>query len=261
MLEQLRMQEVTQVILTVPEGAVIPGKHYSVGEPILIIENPALSNLSFLTRRVSADDANGHIGEAGITKNLEFTINDGSVLFGLWSYIYGINNIETNECELRGVEYIRPNKENLLPLTQPPKKMYLYKVEENKNTLISTEDYDVVYDEDEKGEKTYYIEYNNIDKNGTYLAAYSYDVEPLSVSNIKQIHNNIFCGIDIYINAVDLKNDEKHTVYIHCDKVQIDTNLILSVNNSQKASFTPIVVKSIPDGNEVVKDVANIVVI
>ena len=130
-----------------------------------------------------------------------------------------------------------------------------------KNTLISTEDYDVVYDEDEKGEKTYYIEYNNIDKNGTYLAAYSYDVEPLSVSNIKQIHNNIFCGIDIYIDAVDLKNDEKHTVYIHCDKVQIDTNLILSVNNSQKASFTPIVVKSIPDGNEFVKDVAKIVVI
>ena len=49
MLEQLCMQEVSQIILSKPDGAVIPGKNYGVGEPIMIINNPALSSLSFLS--------------------------------------------------------------------------------------------------------------------------------------------------------------------------------------------------------------------
>ena len=80
MLERLRMQEVSQIVLSVPEGVIIPGKNYITGEPIMIINNPALSNLAFLTRSISADDAQGHIGESGITKNMEFTILDKEVL-------------------------------------------------------------------------------------------------------------------------------------------------------------------------------------
>ena len=49
MLEQLCMQEVSQIILSKPDGAVIPGKNYGVGEPIMIINNPALSSLSFFS--------------------------------------------------------------------------------------------------------------------------------------------------------------------------------------------------------------------
>ena len=67
--------------------------------------------------------------------------------------------------------------------------------------------------------------------------------------------------MDIYIDAVDLKNDDKHTVYIHCDKVQVDTDMVLSINDSSKASFTPIRVKSIAEGGELNKDIATIVVI
>ena len=38
MLEQLTMQEVSQIILSVPEGVEIPGKRtYYTGEPIMII--------------------------------------------------------------------------------------------------------------------------------------------------------------------------------------------------------------------------------
>ena len=80
-------------------------------------------------------------------------------------------------------------------------------------------------------------------------------IEAQSVSNIKQIHNNIFCAMDIYIDAVDLKNDDKHTVYIHCDKVQIDTDMVLSINDSSKASFTPIRVRSVPESEGLVATV------
>lgn len=261
MLEQLRMQEVTQVILTVPEGAVIPGRNYGVGEPVMIIKNPALSNLAFLTKGVSADDANGHIGTSKITKNIDFTINDGSVLFGLWSYLHGFNDTDTDDCELRGIEYLSLDEDGLLPLSAAPKALYLYETYENENILIPGNKYEVVYDEDDKGNKKYYISYNDADKTKEYLAIYNYTVKPLSVSNIKQIHNNVFCAMDIYIDAVDLKNDEKHTVYIHCDKVQVDTDLVLSVNDSRKASFTPIQISSIPEGNELNKDIATVVVI
>ena len=67
--------------------------------------------------------------------------------------------------------------------------------------------------------------------------------------------------MDIYIDAVDLKNDDKHMVYIHCDKVQVDTDMVLSINDSSKASFTPIRVKSIAEGGDLNKNIATIVVI
>jgi hypothetical protein len=51
--------------------------------------------------------------------------------------------------------------------------------------------------------------------------------------------------MDIYFQAVDMDTDEKHGVCIHCDKVQITTDLAIGVNNSGKASFTPIEVRSI----------------
>ena len=86
-------------------------------------------------------------------------------------------------------------------------------------------------------------------------------VDALTVSTIKQVHNNVFCAMDIYIDAVDLKNDDKHTVYIHCDKVQVDTDMILSINDSSKASFTPIRIKSVAQGEELNKDIAKVVVI
>lgn len=67
--------------------------------------------------------------------------------------------------------------------------------------------------------------------------------------------------MDIYIDAVDLKNDDKHVVYIHCDKVQVDTNMVLSINDSSKASFTPIHIKSVATGEDLNKDIATVVVI
>lgn len=261
MLERLRMQEVSQIVLSVPEGVIIPGKNYITGEPIMIINNPALSNLAFLTRSISADDAQGHIGESGITKNMEFTINDGSILYALWSYIYGY--VEENKAyTMRGIEYINVNeKTNRFKLSEKPSKLFLYKVKENTQELIPTTDYCILECEtDIDDEFEYWIEYDNIQDGDIFLVSYEYDVDPLSITNIKQIHNNIICSIDIYIDAVDLKNDNKHIVCIHCDRVQIMTNLVLSINDSSKASFTPIIVKSIPEGDGIDKNVATIVV-
>ena len=43
MLERLRMQEVSQIIFSVPEGAIIAGTDLQVNEPVMIIEKPAMS--------------------------------------------------------------------------------------------------------------------------------------------------------------------------------------------------------------------------
>ena len=63
------------------------------------------------------------------------------------------------------------------------------------------------------------------------------------ITNIKQIHNNIICSIDIYIDAVDLKNDDKHIVCIHCNRVQIMTNLVLSINIWPTTHINPPITK------------------
>lgn len=265
MIEQLRMQEVSQIILSMPEGAEIKNKHFEVGEPVLIINNPALSNLSFVSRPVAANDGQGHIGTAGITSNVDFIINEGSVLYALWSYLYGYNDENPKDTKIRGNEYLIPDKDGYMKLSAKPElrpgidTFYLYKVEDNQNILLSHEDYEFCIT-DEKV-PNYYIHCPGAKETESYFVTYNYFVDATTVSNIKQIHNNIFCAMDIYIDAVDLKNDDKHTVYIHCDKVQVDTDLILSVNNSSKASFTPIRIKSVATGNELNKDIATIVVI
>lgn len=261
MLENLRMQEVSQVVLSVPAGAIIPGKNYSVGEPIMIIENPSLSNLSFLTRTVRVNDAQGHVGESGITKNMEFTINDGTVLFALWSYLYGYVESKEN-CTIRGVEYLTlENNSKLLKLSQKPNKMYFYEIDDSEQKLIPVDAYEVLEYVKDDNNFEYKINYPAAKTNCSYMASYEYMVQPVSISHIKQIHNNIFCTIDIYIEAVDLKNDDKHMVCIHCDKVQIDTDMILTVNSSNQTSFTPILVQSIPEGDGVDKNVATVVVV
>lgn len=261
MIEQLRMQEVSQIILSMPEGAIIKNKHFEVGEPVMVINNPALSNLSFVSKPVGVNDAQGHIGAAGITNNIDFVINEGSVLYALWSYIYGFNDKEPGETKIKGNEYLTADGDGRIILSAQPElnpgidRFYLYKTEDNVNTLLSHD----VYAFEENNEKVIYID--GAQEGDTFFVTYSYKVDATTISHIKQIHNNIFCAMDIYIDAVDLKNDEKHMVYIHCDKVQVDTDMVLSINDSSKASFTPIRIKSIADGDHLNKDIATVVVI
>lgn len=265
MIEQLRMQEVSQIILSMPEGAIIKNKHFEVGEPVMVINNPALSNLSFVSKPVGVNDAQGHIGTAGITNNIDFVINEGSVLYALWSYIYGFNDEVPGETKIKGNEYLTADASGRITLSAKPElnpgidRFYVYKVEDNQNILISHNDYDFEMTDDEEPE--YMVHLYNAKKGDIYFVTYTYKVDAKTISNIKQIHNNIFCAMDIYIDAVDLKNDDKHTVYIHCDKVQVDTDMVLSINDSSKASFTPIRVKSIAEGGEFNKNIATIVVI
>ncbi len=253
MLEQLRMQEVSQIVLSKPKGAVIKqsGDDFLTGEPIMIINNPSLSNLAFVASPVNADDAQGHIGTAGITNKIDFVINEGSVLYALWNYIYGLYEETPGQVKIKGNEYLTADEQGYMKLSSKPEltpgqdKVYLYKSEDNKNTLLDIDSYEFCVSESEP--RQWYVHVFDAQEGDTYFITYNYLIQPHIVSTIKQIHNNIFAAMDIYIDAVDLKNDDKHIVYIHCDKVQIHTDMVLSVNNSQKTSFTPIRVMSIPE--------------
>lgn len=277
MLEQLRMQEVSQIILSKPEGAVIrqnrinpqqKGVEYGdfeVGEPVMIINNPSLSNLSFVSRPVVANDAQGHIGTAGITNHIDFVVNEGSVLYALWGYIYGLNDEEPGLTKIRGNEYLQIDDQGYAKLSAKPEmspgndKFYVYKVDDNSNVLLSNDEYEICVSDTEP--RQWYLHILAGKEGEQYFVTYNYLIEATTITKVKQVHNNVFCAMDIYIDAVDLKNDDKHTVYIHCDKVQVDTDLMLSVNNSGKASFTPIHIKSVATGEELNKDIATVVVI
>lgn len=257
MLEQLRMQEVSQIILSIADGAEIPNSGYKSGDAIMVIDKPGLSNLSFITSKVVSEDCKGFIGESGMTNSMDFIINDGSVLYGLWSYLYGTNYSGPQTVSIKGDETSSMIEGNYIPLLCAPlDKINLYKINDSSYEKINEEDYELCVSNNK-----YYISYPQGTVGENYFIVYNYSVSASKITKIKQEHNNIFCSIDIYINAVDLKTDDKRTIYIHCDKVQVFTDMVLSVNNSQKISFTPIRIKSIPSGLDKVKDVATIMVI
>lgn len=258
MLERLRMQEVSQIILSVPEGAVIKGTELKCGEPVMIISKPATSTLTFNSHYQKAEDARGFIGKSGITSTIDFTINDGAILYSVWSYIHGLIN-ETATATLRGTEWIYPEEGYLrLSSESAPQELVLYVKEDNKlNLLHYNEDYTIVKD---TTTGKYFIELVS-PLDSEYFVSYNYEISDVLQTQVKQIHNNIFCTLDMYFDAVDMDTDDKHTVCLHCDKVQVFTDLAIGINNSSKASFTPIAIHSIAEGTELNKNIATITVI
>ena len=87
MLERLRMQEVKEIILSVPQGVNIAGTDFKAGEPILIIEKPSASYLEFRTSTKKSENGRGLLGVTGQTNFLDFTINEGSIVYALWSAV------------------------------------------------------------------------------------------------------------------------------------------------------------------------------
>lgn len=236
MLERLRIQEVSEIIFTVPEGAVIAGTGLSTGEPVMIIKNPGTSKLLFSTSAKKNEDR-GFISTSGQTKSLDFTINEGAILYSVWSYLHGTTNTK-QKATLKHTEWLTP-EEGKLTLSSKPLSLILYKkTEAELEKLFYQRDYTIDIDNN-----TIIL---NQPENFEYFAVYTYEVEDASITKVKQIHNNIFCAMDIYFQAVDMDTDEKHGVCIHCDKVQITMDLAIGINNSGKASFTPIEVHSIP---------------
>lgn len=261
MLERLRMQEVSEIVLTVPEGAIIAGTDLTVGEPIMIIKDPSLSVLEFTTTTNPTKDAKGFLSASGLTSKLDFTINEGSILYSVWSYIHGVNNIQGSST-LRGTEWITPDKINgtdfYLATESEPHNVSLYEsIDGLLNKKKRGQDYEIYVDQDK-----YVVRLNQSSEN-SFFAVYSYVLDNVKTTEVKQIHNNIFGALDIYFQAVDIETEEIHTVCVHCDKVQIFMDLAISINDSQKASFTPIKICSIPvDAKESVnRNIATITVI
>jgi hypothetical protein len=262
MLERLRMQEVSEIVLTVPEGAVIAGTNLTVGEPIMIIKDPSLSILEFKSTAHANNDAKGFISASGLTSQLDFTINEGSILYSVWSYIHGTLE-QKGTSTLTGTEWISPDKimgtDFYLSTESEPRNVTLYELVDG--VLVKKtrgQDYDIYVDENRFLIRlAYQPQFNN------FFAVYSYSMSDVSVTKVKQIHNNVFGALDIYFKAVDIETEDEHTVCVHCDKVQIFMDLAISVNNSQKASFTPIRITSIPESSDkgINKDVATITVV
>ena len=262
MLERLRMQEVSEIVLTVPEGAVIAGTNLTVGEPIMIIKEPSLSILEFKNSTRNHEDAKGFLSATGVTSQLDFTINEGSILYSVWSYIHGVKNSH-GKSTLRGTEWIQP--EQIIDGTD-----FNLKAESTPMNITLYELIDEVLVK--KNRQTDYEVYSNGEhftirlsqpSNNKFFIVYSYTIEDVNVTEVKQIHNNIFGALDIYFQAVDIETEEEHVVCVHCDKVQIFMDLAISINDSQKASFSPIRITSIPaDTNESVnRNVATITVV
>lgn len=251
MIESMRLQEVNQIVLS----------DYTDGRPIMIINNPSMSQLSFnIQSNVNSDDR-GYLGTSTMTNNLDFVINDGTILMALWSKLYGIEENKEESKIVRGIEYLSLDEKNKLHLSSEFKgDMYLYSIDDNINTIVPIRDYTIEKDDDDKYTIISFDSGYEIKEN--YMASYLYEINPVSVVKVKQIHEGLLCSLDIYMSGTDLKNDDKHNAIIHCNKVQVNTDFVISINDSKNASFTPIHVRSIPEASSNInKDVATMTIL
>lgn len=265
MLERLRMQEVDEIILSVPEGVVIKNSNYTAGDPILVIHRPNLSNLDFRTIQKQSQDR-GFIGASEQTNRLNFTINEGSISYIVWSYLHGVVSENTNSI-LKGTEYKTPQEGKIkLSATTQVSNLIVYKQNGTNKMikLLPETDYTAYYKLEDLVVNTYIDIIDPEADKYSYFICYNYILENALVTTIKQINNNIFCTLDVYFDALDLETDEHKKVCMHCDKVQIFSDLAININSSTKTSFNPIQICSIAEKDSVGslnKDVATFTVI
>lgn len=255
MLERLRMQEVREIIFSVPEGVIIEGTNFRAGEPVMIIQDPGVSQLLFTDTKKKNEDR-GFLSTSGHTKSLDFTINEGAILYSVWSYLHGVSYTHT-DTELRGTEWLDAI-DGRLKLSAVPKSLVVYEKTGDGLKRLKGNEYRLVLEND-----IYYIVLAS-PTNNNYFVSYTYDVQDVQITTVKQIHNNIFCAMDIYFEAIDMETDDKYDVCVHCDRVQVFADLAIGINDSAKASFTPIEIHSIPQNNragDLNKNIADIVVI
>lgn len=254
MLERLRMQEVEEIIFSVPEGVVIEGTNYRAGEPVMIIHQPGLSQL-FFTSKSKVNEDRGFLSTSSQTRSLDFTINNGAVLYSLWSYLYGTVETSTN-TSLRKAIWLNPIEDHL-ELPHIPNTLIVYELLDTGLHKMQHSDYSVVPQND----KVHIIIKNQICEQ--YFVSYTHEQVDAQITTVKQIQNNIFCTMDILLTAVDIDTDEKYDVCIHCDRVQVLAELIIGINDSGSASFTPIEVHSVPQTDtrqQINKNIAQITV-
>jgi hypothetical protein len=221
-----------------------------------------LSVLEFKTTAQTNTDAKGFLSASGLTSKLDFTINEGSILYSVWSYIHGTLE-QKGTSTLKGTEWISPDKimgtDFYLSAESEPKNVTLYELVDGVlKKRTRGQDYEIYADENR-----FLIRLSYQPSFNKFFVVYSYTMADVSVTTVKQIHNNVFGALDIYFKAVDIETEEEHTVCVHCDKVQIFMDLAISVNDSQKVSFTPIKISSIPESinKGINKDVATITVV
>lgn len=255
MFERLRMQEVKKIIFSVPEGGAI-GEILGLqtGDPIMIINKPNTSDLTFISRTKFNESGKGFVNLTGSTSTIDFTINDGSVLFTLWSYLHG-RVVKDCIAPVPAIEEII-SEDDTLTLSNTPvttkKAVALYKLENGILQYISKDDFTI-------NDNVVTLDFTTDGE--SFTAVYDYQANANMVSFIKQLHNSILCAVDIFIDAVDLVTGEKHTVYVRIDRAQLDTDLKLFLNDSAKASFTPIKIYAIPEGSSGNRSMATIVVV
>lgn len=249
MIERLRMQEVEEIILSVPEGVTIAGTNLKYGEPVMIIKNPQLSTLQFNTTSKKIADR-GDLGSPNQISRLDFTINEGSISYAVWTYLHGILENNTSS-KIKGTEYVETDDEHkiLLSAHTTISNLIVYKnVDGVLTKLYPQTDYEAYYTTVE-GVINNYVEIIGTD-NKNYFICYDYVINGVDVSTIKQISNNIICSLDIYFDALDIDNDEHKKVVLHCDRAQVFSDLAISINDSSKASFNPITINAIAEQND-----------
>lgn len=255
MFERLRMQEVKKIVFSVPEGGAIGERlGLQTGDPIMIINKPNTSDLTFISRTKFNESGKGFVNLTGSTSTIDFTINDGSVLFTLWSYLHG-RVIRDSIAPVPIVEELTSENDTLVLSNVPvttKKAVALYKIENGILQYINKDDFNI----------TDNIIYLNFKTNGeNFTAVYDYQATASMVSFIQQLHNSILCAVDIFIDAIDLTTGDKHMVYVRIDRAQLDTDLKLFLNDSAKASFTPIKIYAVPEGSSGNRSMATIVVV
>lgn len=252
MIDKIRFQEMESVILKAPIDMVINGKCYKKGQPIMIINKPALSVLEAHGNEKQAS-ARGYEGSNTILDYVNFDIVDGYISLGLWNAIFGEvkQNIET--IITKRVSTTLTNEDTIV-LPDTPNTLFLYLVNNDTGVqeLVSPSQYTI------SGRTITLL--SSITR--TVVIVYTTNIMAIEISTAKQVGNNLILELEMMGTAYDPISGEKFYVSIQCSKVNVSVDLSIGFNAQEKVSFTPIHCKCIPDmaNNGINKALFNIVV-
>ena len=240
MLDNLRFQECEKAIFRARENMQYGNRCVSKGEPLLIVDNAAMSR--FIANQRNKNAVGRSIEASTNTiRNLSFDLSNGQIMFNMLSAVYGDTKLAQpttftiNECvELEDSDTFE------LP-SDPYGEVILYLTDDYGHlNKIAKDQYNI------DGRTVTFI------KAITRLITYTYEEAVTSEIStyIRQLGARVIASLEMQCIVLDVLTEEKKRVLMKFDKVAMGTNLSIRFNDSDLAGSSTIFVEVVPEDNQ-----------
>jgi hypothetical protein len=236
MLERIRFQNIDMIVLKARDKYQIGERCYQKGQPILIIDNPAISSFN-VYKNDSEPQSRGAEALTSVINRVEFEIVDGQIHYELWNSMFS-EKVSSNIIQKFKRKNLKLESIDEIDFEEEIKGMFIYKAGLNGSdtTMVGVDEYLI---DDSKVIFQFPI-------TGDYWFLYYVEKEVSDIRRVKQVSDNMIASLEVQGEALDMATGEKRRIILIFPKVSVNVDLGIRFG-ADSADFTAIKCVAMPE--------------